>query len=75
MKGHALNIPASLRKGAAYSSVGERMLKTGAHVEAEAVLQTALAAQLRWPKPPCETKESKYSPSCSPDCFGRQTQR
>lgn len=33
-KGHALNIPALLRKGAAYSSGGERMAKTGAHVEA-----------------------------------------
>lgn len=34
MKSHTLNIPAWLRKGAAYSSVGERMVKTTAHVEA-----------------------------------------
>lgn len=34
MKGHTLNIPALLRKGAVYSFVGERMVKTGAHVEA-----------------------------------------
>lgn len=34
MKDHTLNIPGLLRKGAAYSSVGERMVKTDAHVGA-----------------------------------------
>lgn len=34
MKGHTLNIPGLLRKGAANSCEGERMVKTGAHVGA-----------------------------------------
>ena len=71
MKDHTLNIPAFLRKGAAYSSGGGKTVKTGAHVEA-GLCKNCPRSSFPGLKQPFQTKESKCSTSCSLDCFGRQ---